>query len=377
MQLDDRFYKSTEVADLLGVSLRTLYRYMESDKIKSVHLPSGRHRFTKQQIEEFLYSNDLGGFDTHPTYNNAPVYNNYSQTQTTQVKPLETFSPKAQPVNNNNTSAPFASSKAEDEFPSDDALDKQLDDLLKSLETDTPLPQNNLDLTQNVVNKDIDFSATPVTTPPPVSTLSNYSNNNSLQGSSSDAVSPKVYEDDDELDALLKSLQDEDTEEPISPSAQNLDKKPFTSLADDNNGFSGFRIKPTTPPLNENEVNYFYCPYNDLRTVAKTIKKVGDDNGLKYAFTLNAGASLFFPLDPFSLIHFYIHENDLDIWKKELQLNASTKEDANIGILKTKGSAFDSISEVSGLKVASKQKLIENLKYHNLRDLADEVEKRL
>ena len=32
MQLEDRFYKSTEVADLLGVSLRTLYRYMENGK---------------------------------------------------------------------------------------------------------------------------------------------------------------------------------------------------------------------------------------------------------------------------------------------------------------------------------------------------------
>jgi len=66
MEFSDRFYKSTEVADILGVSLRTLYRYMDSAKIQSVQLPSGRHRFTKQQIEDFLYSNGSGGLGQFP-----------------------------------------------------------------------------------------------------------------------------------------------------------------------------------------------------------------------------------------------------------------------------------------------------------------------
>ena len=56
MELADKLYKSTEVCDIFGVSLRTLYRYVDSGRLKSTQLPSGRHRFTKAQIEEFLAS---------------------------------------------------------------------------------------------------------------------------------------------------------------------------------------------------------------------------------------------------------------------------------------------------------------------------------
>ena len=33
MQLEDRFYTSTEVAEILGVSLRSVYRYLEDGKL--------------------------------------------------------------------------------------------------------------------------------------------------------------------------------------------------------------------------------------------------------------------------------------------------------------------------------------------------------
>ena len=375
MQLEDRFYKSTEVADLLGVSLRTLYRYMESDKIKSVHLPSGRHRFTKQQIEEFLYSNDLGGYGSRSDYGNAPVYSNHPSHQKYQVKPLEPSTPQQNFANRSTSSYNTVSS--EEQFPSDEALDKQLDDLLKSLENDISVSQGDSKLDQPVINKDIDFEAT--TSSVPLSSFNaqdDISNPNLHQDNTNNVRSPEIYQEDDELDQLLKSLQEDDSED-FASSSEHVNTQPFKSLSKDTGGFSGFRIKPTTNALNENDIEYFYCPYNDLRTVAKTVKKIADDSGLKYAFTLNAGASLFFPLDPFSIIHFYVHYSDLDIWKKELQLNPSTKEDANIGILKTRGTAFEYSGEVSGLRVTSKQRLVENLKYHNLRELAEEVEKRL
>ena len=56
MQLDDKLYTSTEVADILGVSLRSIYRYLEDNKlIAEVKTATGRHRFTKQNIIDFLY----------------------------------------------------------------------------------------------------------------------------------------------------------------------------------------------------------------------------------------------------------------------------------------------------------------------------------
>lgn len=56
IQLEDKLYTSTEVADILGVSLRSVYRYIEEDKLRpEVKTATGRHRFTKQNILDFLY----------------------------------------------------------------------------------------------------------------------------------------------------------------------------------------------------------------------------------------------------------------------------------------------------------------------------------
>jgi excisionase family DNA binding protein len=56
MNLEEKLYTSTEVADILGVSLRSVYRYLDEGKIQAeVKTATGRHRFTKQNIMDFLY----------------------------------------------------------------------------------------------------------------------------------------------------------------------------------------------------------------------------------------------------------------------------------------------------------------------------------
>lgn len=56
MNLEERFYTSTEVAEILGVSLRSVYRYLEEKKLDAeVKTATGRHRFTKENILDFLY----------------------------------------------------------------------------------------------------------------------------------------------------------------------------------------------------------------------------------------------------------------------------------------------------------------------------------
>jgi len=54
LSLADKLYSSTQVCDILGVSLRTLYRYVESGDLQSIQTPTGRHRFTKKHMEDFL-----------------------------------------------------------------------------------------------------------------------------------------------------------------------------------------------------------------------------------------------------------------------------------------------------------------------------------
>ncbi len=56
MNLEDRLYSSTEVADILGVSLRSVYRYLEEGSLKAdIKTATGRHRFSKNNVLEFLY----------------------------------------------------------------------------------------------------------------------------------------------------------------------------------------------------------------------------------------------------------------------------------------------------------------------------------
>lgn len=56
LELEDRLYTSTEVAKILGVSLRSVYRYLEDNKLEAeMKTATGRHRFTKQNILDFLY----------------------------------------------------------------------------------------------------------------------------------------------------------------------------------------------------------------------------------------------------------------------------------------------------------------------------------
>ena len=53
---NEKLYTSTEVAQILGVSLRSIYRYLDENKIQAaVKTATGRHRFTKQNINDFLH----------------------------------------------------------------------------------------------------------------------------------------------------------------------------------------------------------------------------------------------------------------------------------------------------------------------------------
>lgn len=52
----EKLYTSTEVAEILGVSLRSIYRYLDENKIQAaVKTATGRHRFTRQNINDFLH----------------------------------------------------------------------------------------------------------------------------------------------------------------------------------------------------------------------------------------------------------------------------------------------------------------------------------
>ncbi|MBI4091214.1 helix-turn-helix domain-containing protein [candidate division WWE3 bacterium] len=55
LELEDKLYSSTEVAQIIGVSLRSIYRYLEEGKMNvAIKTVTGRHRFSKENILDFL-----------------------------------------------------------------------------------------------------------------------------------------------------------------------------------------------------------------------------------------------------------------------------------------------------------------------------------
>ncbi|MCX6783655.1 MAG: helix-turn-helix domain-containing protein [candidate division WWE3 bacterium] len=54
MELQDRFYTAPEVAQVLGVTLRSLYRYIRDGKIETFKTAGGRLRFTREAITNFM-----------------------------------------------------------------------------------------------------------------------------------------------------------------------------------------------------------------------------------------------------------------------------------------------------------------------------------
>jgi len=75
LDIKDRLYTSSEVAEILGVSLRSVYRYLEEGKLDAdIKTATGRHRFSKKNILDFLQPSELTAKKESPsiTTNTSP-----------------------------------------------------------------------------------------------------------------------------------------------------------------------------------------------------------------------------------------------------------------------------------------------------------------
>src|SRR3989344_2958506 len=116
MNLEERFYTSTEVAQILGVSLRSVYRYLEEDKIDAeVKTATGRHRFTKQNILDFLYPDQ----DKFPQKKKEPAKEAQSAPSEVVVAPVASQPIEPAIENVEAKDEAVVNNKAEDEDPVD------------------------------------------------------------------------------------------------------------------------------------------------------------------------------------------------------------------------------------------------------------------
>jgi hypothetical protein len=271
IKLENKLYSSTEVADILGVSLRSVYRYLEEGKLKAeVKTATGRHRFTRQNIVDFLYP---GGVPEGEKLPEKPIT---PSDEVTEAK--EEVAPVKEVVEEEKVEEapkPEPAMQAETQKVEPEKEEEQVDWLAKFRE-----------------------------------------------------AAKKFEEATEEVSGLTSEVQKEPEEE----------KAPKT------------------------EMMFYRSRLGGLKDIAQNIDKTSRNSGLDYAFTLNAGLSLYKPINPFSLLHVYVRSKDRDFFERILALTPTDEGNAQLCMITSDEDAlYTTADEMHGLKVVDKKKLIEDI----------------
>lgn len=166
LDLKDRLYTSSEVAEILGVSLRSVYRYLEEGKLDAdIKTATGRHRFSKKNILDFLKPQETDS-----------VKNTFSSEEFSMAGGYETPTPalKANSLTENRVATHKKDESLDDfNFDFDEEFFKSLEDGVKEDEDFA---------TKNPSNKDNSFK--------------------------------EIMSEDDELEKLLKEFEEEGDKNP-------------------------------------------------------------------------------------------------------------------------------------------------------------------
>ena len=297
INLEDKLYTSTEVADILGVSLRSVYRYIEEDKLQAeVKTATGRHRFTKKNILDFLYP---GG----------------AEEKAGQPLPKETIKP-------------------------------EIKEARKKEKVEEPI---------EVVEE------TPVEPEPA----------EEVKVEEPAAKEKEVPVEEEPIDWLAKFREaakkfDEENAKRIESSSKAPvveEKETFASITEQ---------EPAAP---KGQLFFYRSRLGGLKDIAQNIDKSSRNSGLDYAFTMNAGLSLFKAIKPFSLLHVYVRPKDKDFFERILMLTPSDENNAQLCIMTNDDKdLYASSEELHGLFVADKGKLLADIRKHGDADLIEEAE---
>ena len=290
IKLENKLYSSTEVADILGVSLRSVYRYLEEDKLKAeVKTATGRHRFTRQNIIDFLY----------PT--GVPEGEVVFEAPSTVTK----SEPKEEKV----YVAPQVKEEVKHEFIEEEPT------------VEEPVVAHKIKVEEEKVES-----------------------------------APKA-EEEEQVDWLAKFREaarkfEENSEEVTGLGAEEKEE-----------------IVEKAP-----SIFYYRSRLGGLKDIAQNIDKTSKNSGLDYAFTLNAGLSLYKPINPFSVLHVYVRSKDKDFFERILALTPSDEANSQLCIITSDEDAlYDKADEMHGLRVVEKNRLIEDISEMN-EDLMKEAQ---
>lgn len=295
MQLEDRFYTSTEVAEILGVSLRSVYRYLEDGKLKAeVKTATGRHRFTREDINNFLY----------PDGRKQGIF---SDSEEDDLKPDSSSKAKI----NVHVAPEIKDTKVDEEKSKIEDEEETVDWLAKFREA---------------ANK--------------------YREDQSTQ-----MQQPQM-----QSQQLPQQEQQQVQQQTVQPQTPSQYQQPYEQIQYQQ--VQQAQPQPTQQQAAVPTLMYYRSMLGGLKDIAQNLDKSARNSNLDYAFTLNAGASLHKPIKPFATLHAYVRSTDRDFFEKILRLTSANQSNAQLClVLSDNQGLYDSKEEVHGLYVVSKNQL--------------------
>ena len=332
IQLENKLYTSTEVASILGVSLRSVYRYIEEGKLTAeVKTATGRHRFTKQDILDFLYPD---GEQSHD-YSREPIKKSYYENNSNSF------------VSKNSSTNPFSGMGSGQSMGSGLNMSKVVD--------------------EDSYSKPDYFST---------SKSSNYSTTNYNDSTNKSYSDQSLHNSQSKLDNDVgKYEDDDDTEGDTDWLSKFRAAAEKFKLEDQNNDLDDefYEEEELENPVKKPILNYYRSSLGGLKDIAQSLDKSSKEIGAEYAFTLNAGLSLHKPIKPFSLLHAYIKPYDLNRFEKYLSLSPSDGSNAQICLITTENNKIYSNKEIlHGLSVVSNSQLKDDVEEY-MPELKDEL----
>lgn len=300
IQLEERLYTSTEVAEILGVSLRSVYRYLEEGKLNAeIKTATGRHRFSKSDILDFLYPGE----------------------QKEQTKKTS------------------SASKVEAEQSP------------KPITSDTPEVKVSSDVKKEA-DKDEDdvqtFDAQIGDSEEPVDWLAKFRE-----------AAQKFREENEALQKDAVTANKVETEEKVPVHETYVESSAFVQESKNTiSGISESAVMETRESEPKTSLNFYRSGLGGLKDVAQNLDKSARKSDLDYAFTLNAGLSLYQPIKPFSVLHAYVRPADQVYFEKMLSLTPTDERNAQLCLLLSNNAdVYERFEELHGLKVVDKETL--------------------
>jgi predicted transcriptional regulator len=254
IKLENKLYSSTEVAAILGVSLRSVYRYLEENKLDAeVKTATGRHRFTRQNIIDFLYPTGV---------------------------------PEGEVVIEQTVEQPVMKKEVKPAIMEESVVEPVMKEEVKIEEPKVEAPK--IEVVEEKIEEKV-------------------------------AVEEK---EEEQVDWLAKFRE----------AAKKFEKEATEEV-------TGLGVSEEVAPVAEEkeEKMFFYrSRLGGLKDIAQNIDKTSKNSGLDYAFTLNAGLSLYRPINPFSVLHVYVRTKDKDFFERILALTPSDETNAQLCIQRSR-----------------------------------------